>query len=293
VSDQELTWYDREGKSLGIAREPGDYQNPALSPDGRQLAVTKGRPLDTATNIWLLDFARGASTRLTFGSLAENSPVWAPDGSRIVFSSNRDGPFDLYQKPASGGKGEEVLFKSSADKAATSWSPDGRFLLYSVRNPKTKSDIWVLPLFGDRKPVPFLETEFDESGAQFSPDGHWVAYLSNESGRLEVYVRPFSVNADGSVAEPGGKWQISNEGGTGPRWRGDGRELFYRAPSGVMAVEIAAGPAFRAGETCPEEIHARSPVVSSADGSRFLTLVPRSGPRPYTVVVNWQAGLKK
>jgi Tol biopolymer transport system component/predicted Ser/Thr protein kinase len=293
VSDDALTWYDREGKVLGTVGEPGDYQSPALSPDGKQLAVTKGRPLDTATNIWMLDLSRGgASTRFTFGSLADSNPVWSPDGSRIIFSSNRDGPFNLYQKTASGGKEEEIVLQSGEDKYATSWSPDGRFLLYSVLNPKTKSDIWVLPMVGDKKPVPFLVTEFAESGARFSPDGHWVAYVSNESGRQDVYVRSFSVNANGAVAE-GGKWQVSSDGGTNPRWRGDGRELLYRAPSAVMAVEIATSPTFRAGKHSLTRFTTNAFWDSSTDGSRFLTSVPRSGPRPYTVVVNWQAGLKK
>jgi Tol biopolymer transport system component len=294
VADNALTWLDREGKVLGTAGEPGDYQSFALSPDERQLAVTEGRPLDTSTNIWLLDLSRGgASTRFTFGSLAENNPVWSPDGSRIVFSSNRDGPFDLYEKVAAGVKEEGVLLKSSEDKYATSWSRDGRFLLYNTLSRKTKSDIWVLPLVGEKKPVPFLVTEFDEREARFSPDGHWVAYSSNESGRQDVYVRPFSVKADGAVAEPSGRWQISSEGGTNPRWRGDGRELLYSVPSGVVTVEIATSPTFRAGKHFLTRFAAKVSWDSSADGSRILASLRKSGPQPYTVVVNWQAGLKK
>ena len=293
ASNVQLAWYDRVGKILGTAGDPGDYQDLALSSDGKQLAVTKGRLVDT-TNIWLLDLSRsGASTRFTFGSLVDRSPVWSPDGSRIIFSSNRDGPYNLYQKPANGVKDEEVLLKSSEDKLATSWSRDGRFLLYSAVHPKTKSDIWVLPLEGDRKPVPFLITEFNERQSRFSPDGHWVAYTSDESGQDEVYVRPFSMNSAGTTVEVSGKWPISNGPGTEPRWRGDGRELFYRSRGGrVMAVEIATELPFRAGS--PQSLGSLPGAWdSAADGRRFLVLASKSGPQPYTVVLNWQAGLKK
>ena len=174
---QQLTWYDREGKVTGTAGEPGPYGIPVLSPDGTRLAVTKNRVRADAFNIWLLDLARGGSgTRFTFGSLVDTNPVWSPDGTRIIFSSNRDGPYNLYQKPVNGVKDEEVLLKSGEDKHATSWSRDGRFLLYTVAHPKTRDDLWVLPLEGDKKPVPFLTTEFNERQARFSPDGHWVAY---------------------------------------------------------------------------------------------------------------------
>jgi Tol biopolymer transport system component len=192
-------------------------------------------------------------------------------------------------------KEEEVLLKSSEDKYATSWSRDGRFLLYTAVHPKTKSDIWVLPLEGDRKPVPFLITEFNERQARFSSDGHWVGYTSDESGQDEVYVRSFSMNSAETAVEAGGKWQISNGLGADPRWRGDGRELYYRSTDRtVMAVEIATNPAFRAGN--PQPLGASTFALvwdSAADGRRFLSLAPKSGPPPYTVVLNWQAGLKK
>jgi Tol biopolymer transport system component len=294
ASDRPLTWYDRDGKVLGTVGEPGDYYRDfALSPDGARLAVAKDR--GDLSNIWLLDLSRGrAGTRFTFGSLVDTSPVWSPDGSRIVFSSNRDGPYNLYQKPANGVKDEEPLLKSSEDKHATSWSRDGRFLLYTVVHPKTKSDIWVLPLEGDRKPVPYLSTEFDEREARFSPDSHWVAYTSDESGQDEVYVRSFSMNSAGTAAEAGGKWPISNGFGVDPRWRGDGRELYYQSREGrLMAVEIATNPAFRAGNPQPLGVLGSFVWDSAADGRRFLVLATRGGPQPFTVVLNWQAGLKK
>jgi len=293
--DQQLTWYDREGKVLGTIGEPGDYPGLALSPDGTRLAWSKrsGR----ASNIWLLDLSRGTSTRFTFGSAKDTDPVWSPDGSRIVFTSDND----LYQKPVSGVKDAEVLLKSSEVKHATSWSRDGRFLLYTMIHPKTKESIWVLPLEGDKKPVPFPITELRASQARFSPDGHWVAYISpQESGRPEVYVRSFSMNSAGTASEASGKWQISNGFAVDPRWSGDGRELYYRSPldGKVMAVEIATNPVFRHGKPQPV-----GPLVlqgpysgawdSTADGRRFLAPAAKSGPEPFTVVLNWQTGLRK
>jgi Tol biopolymer transport system component len=266
----------------------------ALSPDGTRLAVNKNNRGADKVNIWLLDLSRGgASTRFTFSSLVDTNPVWSPDGSSIIFSSNRDGPFNLYQKPANGVKDEEVLLKSSEDKDATSWSRDGRFLLYTVVHPKTKSDVWVLPLEGDRKPVPFLITEFNERQARFSPDGHRVAYTSDESGQDEVYVRSFSMNSAGTAVETGGKWPISNGFGADPRWRGDGRELYYRSRGGrLLAVEIATNPAFWAGNPQSLGVLTFAGWDSAADGRSFVGLATKSGP-PFTVVLNWQSGLKK
>jgi eukaryotic-like serine/threonine-protein kinase len=301
-----LTWYDREGKVLGTVGEPGYYADLALSPDGKRLAVAveRGRgAMADDSSIWLLDLARGgASTRFSFGSSKDRLPVWSPDGSRIIFSSNREGPINLYQKRADGEKDEGLLLKSSENKYPMSWSRDGRFLLYTVANPETKNDIWVLPLDGPKKPVPFLITKFNESQAHFSPDGHWVAYNSDESGQMEVYVRSFSMNPAGTVAEVGGKWQISNGYGSQPRWRGDGRELFYLSnpvggvTAGVTAVEIATNPVFQPGKSQVLGLAALGRLgqwTPTADGSRFLGAVPSSGSEPYTVVLNWQAGLKK
>ena len=293
--DTQLTWYAREGKFLETVGDSGPYRSIALSPTGTRAALMKSN-FGQASNIWLLDLPRGTSTRFVFGSASETDPVWSPDERRIVLSSNRDGPFNLYQKPASGEKDEEVLLKSSEDKTATSWSRDGRFLLYTVLHPKTKNDIWVLQMEGGKKPVPFLITEFNEQNARFSPDGHWVAYVSDESGRSEIYVRSFSMNSTGTAVEPGSKWPISSGGGGQPRWRNDGRELYYASPDAkLMAVEIATSPVFRAGQPQP-----LGPAVpegvwdSTADGKRLLiSRLKTTKPEPYTVILNWQSALKK
>jgi Tol biopolymer transport system component len=253
----------------------------------------------------LLDFARGTNTPLTFSSSSNVYPVWSPDGSRIIFASNRDGAFDLYQKEASGVKDEEPLLKSSDDKLPTSWSSNGRFLLYSPQDPKTKYDLWVLPLEGDRKPMPFLRTEFNEVDGHFSPDMHWVAYQSDELGNNEIYIRVFSTNS-GASSETGGKWQASVGGGTGPRWRKDGKELYYRAPDGkVMVVEVTAGtvlqpgtpkPLFQAPSNLDTFLTISLPSWDvTSDGNRFLLMTPAAGGKqaPFTVVLNWQAGLKQ
>jgi Tol biopolymer transport system component len=302
--DRQLTWFDRDGKIIGTVGNPGTYLDPFLSPDGTRLAAAKprGSPGPQGPfSIWLLDFSRGgAGTRFTFGSATEVDPVWSPDGSRIVFSSNRDGPYNLYQKAANGGRDEEVLLKSDENKWATSWSRDGRFLLYTTWSPKTQSDIWALPMSDNKKPIPFLATEFWEGQARFSPDGHWVAYTSYESGQFEVYVRQFSINPAGTAVETGGKWQISSGFGLDPRWRGDGRELYYLSLDGrVMAVDVATNPVFRAGKPQPlglvviPQFDPPGAWDAAADGKRFLVPATKSGrPEPYTVVLNWQAGLK-
>ena len=175
-----------------------------------------------AMDIWLLDLERdGLPTRFTFDAAADVVPVWSPDGSRVAFSSSRQGNLDLYQKASSGAGAEELLLADDGNSIPTSWSPDGRFLLYSRVG--LQSDIWVLPLFGDRKPFPFVQMPANQGNARFSPDGRWIVYTSIESGRTEVYVAPFS----SSGGAPAGKRQISTGGGTQPNWRQDGREIVY------------------------------------------------------------------
>src|SRR4051794_17468327 len=223
----QLTWLDRQGRRLGTVTEPGGYNSVALSPDGRQVATSRTDPENTPHwDVWLLDVERNTSTRLTYEQVRATFPVWSADGSSVIFGRPHGNEVDLYRKLASGAGDERLLLKSTAgEKYATSSSRDGRFLLLTAENPETKSDIWVLPLQGDRKPIPFLRTEFNENSGQFAPDGHWVAYTSDESGREEIYVREFSLGSAHGSWDAAGKWLISNSGGTYPRWRGDGKEL--------------------------------------------------------------------
>ena len=289
-----LGWLDRRGKSLAVSGDPHTFRDLALSPDGTRVAAVR---IDLSNwDIWLTAFPGGADTRLTFDPARDRSPVWSPDSKRIAFTSDRAGKFDLYQHASNGAGQDELLFNSDNIKVPTDWSRDGRYLLYWDQDPKTKRDLWVLPMDGassERKPVPFLRTDFDEDYGRFSPDVHWIAYESNESGRLEIYVRPFPAAQGG-----GGKWMVSHGGGTQPRWRGDGKEVFYLAPDGgVMAVPVSTkGAAFEVGT--PAVLFKGPPNEGwdvSADGKRFLFPIP-SGDNvqaPFTVVQNWMSLLKK
>jgi eukaryotic-like serine/threonine-protein kinase len=298
--DFQLKWLDGRGRLLGTVAEPGGYNSMALSPDGRRVAVSRTNPENTPNwDVWLLDVERNTSTRLTYEQVRATFPVWSADGSSVIFGSVHGDEVDLYLKLASGAGDERLLLKSTAgDKFATSSSRDGRFLLYTVENPETKSDIWVLPLQGDHEPIPFLRTEFNESDGQFAPDGHLIAYTSDESGSDEIYVREFSPGSDHGSWDAGDKWLISKGGGTDPRWRGDGKELFYLASDGkLMAVDISAKPIFKAGAPRPLFQLPPGSIGSdvTADGRRFLVGVPvaQSASVPFTVVLNWQTTLKK
>ncbi|MEO8435460.1 MAG: protein kinase, partial [Pyrinomonadaceae bacterium] len=227
----QFTWIDRTGKEFGKVGESADQGDLQLSPDGTRLAFRQVEFRTGAINIWLMDLARGTPSRFTFEQTIDFAPIWSPDGNRIVFASLRDGPPNLLQKVSNSAGNEEILLKSFIPKLPFDWSHDGRFIIYGVIDPRTSWDLWVLPLAGDRTPIPFLQTDSDERQAQFSPNGKWVAYTSIESGRVEVYVRPFPAAA--------GKWQVSIDGGEQPRWRGDGKELFYlSADHKLMALEV-------------------------------------------------------
>jgi Tol biopolymer transport system component/tRNA A-37 threonylcarbamoyl transferase component Bud32 len=295
-TESQLTWFDAQGKILGTVGQPGSYGTLALSTDGTQAVVSRIAP-DLSQSLWLLNISRGTTTRFDLNPSEAETAVWAPDGRSIIFSSIQAGKMnDLYEMKLTGGAGAVEMIKSNEAKFPLSWSPDGRFLLYESVGGQTNNDLWLLPLEGRQMPVPFLRTEFDERDGHFSPDGRWVAYASNESGRYEVYVRPFS---SGVLISAGAKWLISSNGGDSPMWRQDGKELFYIDLEGrLMAVGLTAGSDFQAGG--PKALfHAPAGAAAgrwapSPDGKRFLFLAPETQEQaPLTVVLNWQAGLKK
>jgi serine/threonine protein kinase/Tol biopolymer transport system component len=305
---RQLVWMDRTGKIAGTVGPP-DENAPtsfALSPDGQRVA--NARNVQINYDIWVTDVARAVTTRFTFDPAAEYSPVWSPDGTQVVFRSvNRKGfgPSDLFIKPSNGATDERPLLASPQPKTPLDWSRDGRFLLYSAQDPKTLSDLWALPLSGDAtKPFPVLQTSFDETQGQFSPDGRWLTYTSNESGRDEVYVRPFP--------EAGGKWQVSTSGGSQPRWRPDGQEIFYLASDAkLMAVPVAAATQARTMTVgAPVALFATrlangAAISLTGYASRALYAVGRDGrflmnvtiepdhPSPIVIVQNWATALRK
>jgi Tol biopolymer transport system component len=242
---RQLQWRSRTGAGLGSIGEPdGTYSNPRVSPDGRRIAVTRGE--SGKDEVWLLEGER--TSRLTF-SAPKSNPVWSPDGTRVAFGSSRPGAAGLYQKSADGSGEEQLLMKADLFAAPNSWSPDGRNLMYVYLG--SAIDLGVLPTTGDRKSRAFLDSQFVEGNGEFSPDGKWMAYQSNESGVTQVYIRPFveSDAADATPAANAGKWQVSTAGGVSPRWGQAGKELFFVNPAGdMMAAPIAfTGSAVTAG----------------------------------------------
>ena len=298
-----LTWFDRAGNSLNSVGVEGDYSDFRLSPNGQTLAASLVDPKAWNPDVWLIDLMRGGPSRFTVGSVLSAAPVWSPDGTRIVFRTIRNGPTELYAKSAGGGGNEEVVLTYETQHAAgidtpnlvcSDWSPDGRYVIGSLPQQTTGDDLWLIPLSGDRKPIKFLAPPSDQIHGNFSPEGRFVAYSSNESGRFEVYVQTFPLSDR--------KWQVSTDGGYEPRWRADGREIYYLSQDRkLMAVSVGTAPAFGVPKVLfqtrvPEGVTARrTHYVPSRDGQRFLvnTQSLDAPPGPITVVLNWQAELKK
>ena len=294
-SELNLVWVDRKGTIQPLLAPPHRYLTPRLSPDGRLVAVTLA---EGKADIWIYDLARDTLTRLTFEG-ENTSSQWTPDGKRVLFTSNKTGPSNIYWKPADGSGAEERLTMGENLQQPGSFTPDGRAFIYSESHPKMNTDLWVLPLDGERKPRILLQTPFTETTGRLSPDGRWLAYVSNESGRFEVYVRPFP--------GPGGKYQISTAGGNEIVWAHNG-ELFYRAGDQrekMMVVDIETQPTFRAGKPrlLFEATYATRGTGSGAnysvspDGQRFLMLKPKEQPEAALtqihVVLNWFEELKR
>ena len=291
----QLIWFDRNGKQIRGIGESGFYGQPRLSNDNQKIATSIFDLQLASSDIWIYELARNVPTRFTFDPNFDGFPLWSADGKQIVFSSSRKGLRDIYQKASDGSGSEEILFESAENKYPTSLSPDGRFLAFTNQDTKanTKQDIWILPLFGERKAYAFLQTPFDEFDAQFSPDGRWLAYVSDELGTTQVYIAPFP--------GPGGKWQVSKSGGTEPRWRADGKELYFvSADSKLTAVEVTARDAtveIGIAQALFETRMFLSPGTHydvTRDGKRFLIDVAGAGSSvPIMLMVNWTAELKR
>jgi len=281
----ELVWFDRSGRAIGNEGEPADYRGIAVSPDGRAIVAARSDERKNVSNLWRI--ARSTTSRLTFGSDRDIDPVWSPDGSRVAFASRREGQPNLSLTAMSvAGDGKRDRLVDGLDMHPTDWSRDNNVLIYTSNDPRTHLDVWALPLSGERRPSAIVQTPFNESDAHLSPDGRWIAYVSDESGRDEVFVRSFPSTE--------GKWMVSGNGGTRPRWRADGRELFFLSSNGMMmAVPVQTRPLFEAGPAQPLfEIPRASDYAAAPDG-RFLVQMPHDTPagNQLHVVLNWMSEL--
>jgi len=276
----QFVWRDRQGRNLGTYPHAGDVA--MISPDGKSLAFARNG------DIWVMEFARGVANRLTFGGRGQD-PVWSPDGHYVAYARAGAG---IYRKLATGAGNEELLVASKTLTVPKSWSPDGNLLVYALIKPGTGADLMAIPVNGDRKPFPVVQSNATDDQGQFSPDGHWLAYTSNESGHAEIYVIPFPPT-------PGTKWLVSQGGGVQPRWNRNGKELFYIASdSKMMSVDVATRPVFQAGTPQPlfpaniVETGLRNGPLSwdiAPDGKRFLIISPNtSDTHAVAVVLNWR-----
>ena len=294
ANDRQIAWLDRAGNRVSTVGPVGNFIQPELSRDGKRLAIALVLEGGIDQDVWLIDLARGVPTRFTFDPAIESNPVWSPDGSQVVFRSLRNETTELFRKLSNGVGSEDPLRNVAGIAFPLDWSSDGQYFIYAV-TPRGTTDLWVLPLSGDQEPFAFLATSFNEGPAQLSPDGGWLAYGSDESGRFEVYIQSFP--------KPTGKWQISTNGGVQPRWRGDGKELYYiSAANRVMAVPIGAGAGLEVGVATPlfdASFSSNSPQSYeydvAPDGQRFIVSAPLTEARntPLTVVVNWTARLNR
>ena len=304
----QLTWLDRDGEVRGKVADPARYAIVKLSPDGKRAATARTDPQSGNLDIWTVDLVSGASTRFTFDPATDSQPVWSPDGRRIAWNSNRGGAAGIYQKASNGLGTDELLYRGPGN--LTNWSSDGHFLLFNTTSPQSKVDIWALPVgegtSGEHKPFPVIQTPATELGGYVSPDGRWIAYISDESGRNEIYVQPFNP-AHGARALPlAGKWMVSKGALGMPRWRADGKELTYISSDGrMMSVDVTLNPVFQS--STPRQLFqlpraflglSQTPGTladSTRDLKRFLIAMPvqEAGRQELTVVLNWSANMKR
>ena len=284
-----FVWYDRNGKQGGVIDQRTYLYEGRLSPDGKKIATSIIEPTSGNAHIWLYEIGRSIWTRLTFDPYNYRWPIWSPDGRNIVYQRESS----LWQKVSSGEGSEELLFKSVDAIFPEDWSADGKFIAYTTNGPNTQSDIWILPMSaaGERKPFLFLQTKFREDFPAFSPDGRWIAYQSDVTGVLEIYIRPFP--------GPGGTKQVSTNGGSLPRWRRDGKEIFFAGfNTNILAADIEL-------RETTAEVGAVRPLIQSmgvsdnfdvsGDGKKFLVLTrgENVGSSALTLVVNWVGEIKK
>jgi Tol biopolymer transport system component len=308
----QLSWFDRAGKASLTAAEPSISATVKVSPDGKRAALVRTDP-QSNTDIWIVDLMTGASNRLTFDPALDGNPLWSPDGSQIIWESMRGGSWGIYRKASNGSGSDELLYKSPpvGTFALTDWTRDGRFVLFQASNPPAKTDIFALPVgpgtSADRQPIPVVQTPAGELGGYVSPDGRWIAYISDESGRQEIYVQAFNAGLKAGTSPVSGKWMVSKGSLGMARWRSDGKELvFISADGAIMSVDVtAAAPAFQASQPkllfkLPSNVLALGGNTPGArmdatrDLQRFLITVPTqsSARQEFTVVLNWQAALK-
>jgi Tol biopolymer transport system component len=291
-----LTWFDRRGTVVGTIDEPGMLAYPAISPNGDAVAFSRWGAGPFA--IWVYDMARRSARQFTFNQHDNEVPLWSVDGTRIAFLSIYGGSPSIYQKPSSGVGEEQVLDR---ERMAADWSRDGRYLIESALDPKTKFDVWVLPLSGDKKAFPFLNSASNEIEAKLSPDGKWLAYASDETGRYEIYVQTFALGGSHEPPERRGKWQVSANGGTLPVWSRDGNELFFVGPDRkMMAVTVNSASADKFDAGAPRALFESRAgggpydIFDVSKDGRFLMRVPVEAPStPITVILNWTSLLEK